>query len=138
MANQVVARYADGRTLKGTTFDVDPKRPLCHIRTADGTMVEVQLAELKALFFVRSFAGDPERSDAHEISPSDARLRGARLVEVRFKDGERITALSMRYPPPTTFFFLTPVDTGGNNLRILVNGGEVAATTLVDSVSGSG
>lgn len=133
MTNQVVARFLDGRVLKGTSLDVDPKRPQCHIRTAEGAMVEVQMSELKALFFVRSLAGDPKRTDAHHIAPTDARLRGARLVEVKFKDGERITALSMRYPLPTGFFFLTPVDTSGNNQRILVNGGEVETATLVDN-----
>jgi hypothetical protein len=131
MVNQVVARYADGRTLKGTSLDVDHKRPLCHIRTEEGTMVEVRLLDLKALFFVRSLVGDSERNDAHHISPTDARLRGARLVEVTFKDGERITALTMRYPLPPALFFLTPVDTGGNNLRILVNGAEVKSAMLV-------
>lgn len=132
-SNQVVARFADGRVVKGTSLDVDPKRPLCHIRDADGVMHEVLLSELKALFFVNSLSGDPKRTDGHSIAPTDARLRGARLVEVTFKDKERITALSMRYPLPTGFYFLTPVDASGNNQRILVNGGHVESAALVES-----
>jgi hypothetical protein len=138
MANHVVARFADGRVLKGTSLDLDPKRPNFHMRTSAGEMVDVALADLKALFFVRSLSGNPDRSDAHEIAPTDPRMRGARLVEVTFKDGEKITALALRYPPNQTFFFLTPVDTGGNNIRILVNGDHVNATAVVDPPAGSG
>jgi len=137
MTNHVVARYADGRVIKGTSLDVDPKRPTFHVRTPEGEMVDVAMADLKALFFVRSLSGNPARNDTHEIAPTDPRMRGARLVEVKFKDGERITALLLRYPPNQAFFFLTPVDASGNNLRILVNSGFVETTTLVNSATGS-
>jgi hypothetical protein len=132
MANNVVARFADGRVMKGTSLDIDPKRPRCHIRQADGTMTEVQLAELKALFFVKSTAGDPAREDARSIAPTDPRLRGSRLVEVTFVDGERIVALSTHYPPSQQFFFLAPVDAKGNNVRILVNQAHVESVHLLD------
>lgn len=54
MANMVVARFADGRTVKGNSLDVDPNRPRRHVRTAEGEMVDVALDDLKALFFVKS------------------------------------------------------------------------------------
>lgn len=131
MVNHVVARYVDGRVVKGTSLDVDPKRPKCHVRTVDGPMLEVTLTELKALFFVRSLDGDAKREDAHSIANDDARLRGAKLVEITFKDGETITALAIRYPPNQPFFFLAPVDAAGNNIRILVNAAQVENTALV-------
>ncbi|MEP7347992.1 MAG: hypothetical protein ABI877_22175 [Gemmatimonadaceae bacterium] len=137
MNNQVVARCVDGRVVKGMSLDVDPKRTSFHVRTTEGAMVEVRMADLKALFFVRSLSGDPDHTDAHEIASTDARRRGARLVEVKFKDGERITALLVRYPPQPVFF-LTPVDTSGNNIRILVNGSYVESTTLVDAPPATG
>lgn len=137
MTNIVVARFADGRVIKGSSLDVDPKRPTFHVRTPEGEMVLVTMADLKALFFVRSLSGDSARADAHEIAPTDARMRGARLVEVKFKDGEKITALALRYPPNQAFFFLTPVDTSGNNIRILVNSHFVETTSLVDPPAAS-
>ena len=133
MVNLVVARFADGRTVKGTSLDVDPKRPLCHVRTPEGTMVQVALAELKALFFVKNLDGNKLRPDANAIAGTDPRLRGARLVEVKFHDGERIVAMATRYPPNQPFFFLAPVDANGNNLRILVNEAEVQSLTLVQA-----
>ena len=137
MANHVVARFADGRVLKGTSLDVDPKGLTFHVGTSAGEMVEVTMADLKALFFVRSLSGNPDRSDAHDIAPTDPRIRGAKLVEVTFTDGEKITALALRYPPNQPYFFLTPVDTGGNNIRILVNSGHIDTTKLVPPATGS-
>jgi hypothetical protein len=80
MLNQVVARFRDGRTLKGTSLNVDPARPTFHVRTAAGP-VEVVLAELKALFFVKDHAGDPKHQEAAAPTRGDARLVGGhRLV----------------------------------------------------------
>ena len=135
MVNLVVARFADGRTVKGTSLDVDPKRPKCHVRTPEGTMVDVTLADLKALFFVKNLDGNPMRPDANSIENSDPRLRGSRLVQVTFHDGEKIVALATRYPPNQPYFFLAPVDTNGNNVRILVNDAQVKALTLVTTPS---
>ena len=77
MNNHVVARFADGRIVKGTSLDVDPKRPMFHVRTPDGEMIDVAMADLKALFFVRSLSGDSAKTDATEIAPTDPRMRGA-------------------------------------------------------------
>ncbi len=62
--NLVVARYLDGRVLKGATHDFSPNRPGFHVEV-DGTgeVIELRCRNLKALFFVKSFAGDPARQD---------------------------------------------------------------------------
>ncbi len=127
MVNMVVARYADGRTVKGSSLDVDPLRPKCHVRTAEGEMVEVVLDDLKALFFVRSLTGDAQHVEGKEIAPADPRLRGSRLIQVTFNDGEQLIGLATRFPPLKKLFFLTPVDTSSNNIRILVNEKHVSA-----------
>lgn len=133
MANQVVARFADGRILKGSSLDVDPARPRCHVRSSDGTMTPVQLSDLKALFFVRSLDGDAAYVEGRDIEATDPRLRGSKLVEVTFQDGERLVGLSVRYPPRGDYFFLVPVDPRSNNLRILVNSAQVRVMALVES-----
>ncbi|MBK6485774.1 MAG: hypothetical protein IPF98_02655 [Gemmatimonadetes bacterium] len=122
MANKVIARYLDGRVLKGSSLDVSPNRPICHLREGEGAMTQVRLDELKALFFVKSLDGDPKHVEGQEIEPVDPRLRGSHLVDVTFGDGEKIRGLCTRYPPQTTYFFLVPVDSTSNNVRILVNG----------------
>ena len=127
MANEVIARYADGRTLKGTSLDVDPNRSKFHVRTADGVMTPVLLSEIKALFFVKSAEGNPSHVEGRVIAPVDPRLRGARLVEVTFLDGEKVVGLTSGTAKNKTYFFLVPVDVKSNNVRILVNADQIAS-----------
>lgn len=127
MANEVVAHYLDHRLVKGQSLDVDPAKPTCHVRTLEQGVVEVKLAELKALFFVRDLSGDPSRSDEHVLAASDVRARGAALIELEFVDGEKLVGLTVRYPPIKPYFFVLPADGSSNNVRILVNRAAVRA-----------
>ena len=121
MSKKVVAHYLDGRVIKGTSLDIDPTRPTFHIRPAQGAAVEVSMSRLKALFFVRSLEGDPAHDETLALDPGDTRSRGSCLVKLRFGDGEEMVGLTIRYPPNRPFFFIVPVDTTSNNMRILVN-----------------
>jgi hypothetical protein len=128
VAQLIVARFLDGRVLKGTSMDVAANRPRFHLRPAEGGAVEdVAMADLKALFFVKSLEGDPSRDEVQTLSPGDPRARGSRLVAVKFADGEEIVGLTIRYPPISPFYFITPVDPESNNIRMLVNGDAVAS-----------
>jgi hypothetical protein len=120
MANEVVAHYLNGRVVKGVSLDVDPGRPLCHIRTAEGAL-EVKLKELKALFFVKNLVGDAARDEARKLEPGDGRARGSFPIELEFVDGEKLVGLTVRYPPIRPFFFVLPADPGSNNVRVLIN-----------------
>jgi hypothetical protein len=91
--------------------------------------VEIKLAELKALFFVKDLRGDPARVDGAELEPDDARARGAQPIEVEFADGERVVGLTVRYPPIRPYFYVLPADEGSNNVRILVNRAAVVRTS---------
>jgi hypothetical protein len=119
--SEVVARYIDGRVVKGISYDIDPYRPFCHIWTEDEGSVGVHLAHLKALFFVRDLIGDPNRDEGDTLEPADPRAKGNSPIEVEFADGERVVGLTVRYPPVRPFFFVLPVDPKSNNVRILVN-----------------
>lgn len=137
MANEVVARHADGRVVKGTSLDVDPARPTCHVKTADQGTVTVRLADLKALFFVKSLAGDSGHQEALEVDPEDARARGACRIGLTFKDGERVVGMTVRYPPIKPFFYVVPADPRSNNIRILVNRGAVTAMVQLPESGGT-
>ncbi len=132
MSQKIVAHFLDGRLRKGTSMDVDPSRPSFHIRTVQGTTEEVKLADLKALFFVRSLEGNALRPESYELDPNDSRARASSLISLRFADGETIRGLTIRYPPNRPYFFVVPVDPGSNNIRILVN---KAAVTKMESPS---
>jgi hypothetical protein len=120
MVNQVVARFRDGRTLKGTSLNVDPSKPTCHVRTATGA-IEVKLSDLKALFFVKDPHGNAKHNEAAKATPGDQRLLGGHKLAVKFHDGETIVGVANRFPPLGRFFFMLPIDPKSNNLRILVN-----------------
>jgi hypothetical protein len=123
--NQVVARLLDGRVVKGSSLDVDPGKPIFHVRDAEGRSEKLLLRNLKAIFFVRSLEGDPTRNDATQPKSTDPRVRGSFPITVTFQDGEKISGLTNRYPPNRPFFFILPADAGSNNIRILINGEAV-------------
>jgi hypothetical protein len=93
--------------------------------------VRVELGELKALYVVRSLEGNADREDADRFVDHDTRRWGVRTVEVLFRDGERLPALTIHFPPDRQFFFLLPADADSNNKRMLVNGAAVLEMRLM-------
>lgn len=117
---KVVARYLDGRLVKGYTFDFGPAQPRFHVfaeSSASGASTQVLLRDLKALFFVRDLAGDPARHDATKFPPGAAT---GPHVEVRFRDGELMVGTVEGSATDSPGFFLVPADPGSNNLRVYV------------------
>lgn len=116
---KVVVRFVDGRVLKGTTLNFDPRRPsfLLHPIGASGDEpVPVRLHDLKAVFFVREFDGNPEHVEAQEFSKP---LSGRKL-KVQFADGEALVGASLTYDETREGFFLFPADASSNNQRVYV------------------
>ena len=115
---RVVVRYADGRVLKGYA-DFDPERPsllLAPLDDPDGEGVEVRVTELKAVFFVRSFDGDPahdESKDLYQPRPPDTRK-----VSVHFRDGEELVGHTRQLDRYRAGLFFTPLDPHSNNVRV--------------------
>lgn len=130
MSKNVVARFLDGRVIKGTSLDIDANKPTFHVRPPEDKTVEVRLTDLKALFFVRSLEGDPGRAEDIVPKSGDVRARGANVVSLKFADGETMVGMTMSYPP-RPFFFLNPVDPKSNNIRILVNRSAVVDMELL-------
>jgi hypothetical protein len=130
--HQVVARHIDGTIIKGSSHDVAPGKPVCHIKNEEGTH-RIDFADLKALYFVKDLIGDPERDDSQEPMEDDIRRRGSRLMEIIFMDDERLVVLCNSFPPRGDRFFVLPVDLESNNSRILVNRGAVAAMNPLDA-----
>ena len=127
MNNKVVARYQDGRTLKGTALDIDPARPTFHIIPPGAKAVQVKLAELKAVFYVRTLDGDPKYEENLTPDPADARARSSRLLTVNFNDGEVMVGHTIGTPGNRPYFYMVPVDPRSNNIRVLVNRAAVAS-----------
>ena len=134
MQNKIVARYVDGRILKGTTADFLPAKPVFHLvptpqRGTAISVVEVRLADLKALFFVKDFGGDSVYNESKAFPPRAA-PQGRRL-QVTFRDGETLVGTTTGYQPDRTGFFLVPVDPKSNNDRCFIVAAAVKAVRFL-------
>ncbi len=117
MRNATVAHFMDGQLLKGYSNDFFPKKTSIHIsEMSSGNVAEIELVHLKALFFVKSFAGNSFHKDNNEAERTGLGKR----IKVRFKDGETIFGYTSGYSPGRAAFFLFPADPDSNNERVFV------------------
>ena len=115
--SKVVARFADGHTIKGTTIDFSPAKDIFHVNVFNASIeekpVEIFTRDLKALFFVKDFMGDPKYVHRNEFNPEHPAV-GVK-IRVEFKDGEVLVGSSTEYKPGRLGFFLLPADRNTNN-----------------------
>ncbi|MGE0592300.1 MAG: hypothetical protein AB7G23_11385 [Vicinamibacterales bacterium] len=126
---KVVARYVDGRMTKGFAQNFDPTRDAFALTPHDASDApqsrQVRVSELKALFFVKDFDGEPDYSERREFLKAAA----GRRIRVRFTDGEELVGTSLTYHPSRTGFFLFPGDPFSNNEKVFVVALAVADVT---------
>jgi hypothetical protein len=120
--SKIVARFVDGRLVKGDTADFVPGKELLHVSVAmapaGSKPVEVRIQDLKALFFVKDFTGDPQHVDRKDFDGH--RPAAGRRIKVVFKDGEVLLGTTQGYQPGRPGFFLVPADPGSNIERCYV------------------
>jgi hypothetical protein len=131
--NKVVAHYQDGHIIKGVTNDFLPAKDRFHLLAADAAPgskpAEVIVNELKALFFVKDFAGNPAHKESQDFDPT--KPPGGRKIRVNFKDGEVMVGTTQGYQPNRPGFFVIPADLQSNNERCYV---VTSATTAVSFI----
>src|SRR6266702_6316200 len=118
--NRAVVAFLDGRRLKGYLFNFSALKESFRL-FRDGPAgqqsgSDVLMKDLKAIFFVKDFAGNPDYRKAPGV---DAPKRG-RKVAVTFQDGEELSGTTEGYNPQKLGFFVFPYDEDGNNLRVFV------------------
>jgi hypothetical protein len=126
----VVARFLDGRLLKGTIHDFAPNKQEFHLYEGGNERsraVAVPAESLKALFFVKSYEGNKDHVDSVEHQGGGQ----GRKIRVRFLDGEEMAGTTMGYSPQKQGFFLIPADAEGNNVRVYVLNSAVAKVEWV-------
>lgn len=118
--NKLVVHFKDGHVLKGHSLDFLPNKPSFHLRSTKNPdiVAEIRMEDLKAVFFVKDFTGDPRRTDRKVFDPK-ARYIGKRLM-VKFKDGEVFAGIRQAFNPAFPGFFISPVDTDSNTIRAFV------------------
>jgi small nuclear ribonucleoprotein (snRNP)-like protein len=120
--NKIVVRYQDGRMMKGFTNDFLPNKDLFHLVPMDAPPgskpLDVRIPELKAVFFVKAFGGNPQYKDKKEFDVTKPVI--GRKIQVTFKDGEFMLGTTQGYQPGRPGFFLVPADPQSNIERCFV------------------
>jgi hypothetical protein len=80
--------------------------------------VEIRMRDLKAVFFVKDYAGDPKHVEKKQFDPS--RPPAGRRIRVVFKDGEVFVGTTQGYQPDRPGFFVVPADPTANTERCYV------------------
>lgn len=121
-AVKVVVRYVDGSVIKGYTHDFSPNKDRFHLQSQQQSSGkdtrQVLVKDLKAMFFVRDFGGNPTYEERRQFATND-KPQG-RKIEVIFKDGEKLVGSTMGYDSSRPGYFIHPVDEKSNNIRIFV------------------
>lgn len=126
---KVVARFRDGRLVRGYTTDFHPSKPQLHLSAEPNSneTLFLHLSNLKALYFVRDFVGDPMRIDCQAFG---AKPQGRKVV-VTFNDGEVLTGSTNAYRGEGNGFFVYPADPRSNNMRVFVAPGATQQVRLL-------
>ena len=124
---KVAAHLVDGRILKGLALNFRPSQPTFLLKLRDVAdpveAISIRLADLKALFFVKEFEGDP---NYRASTGTDRTSLLEQRVRVRFHDGEVLRGTSPSRDLGGAGFFLIPMDPRSNNRRIYVVTANVA------------
>jgi tetratricopeptide (TPR) repeat protein len=129
MRQRLVVRFGDGRLVYGYCLALNPKDHGFHLEVVEraegittGTTTPVRFTDLKAVFFVKSFDGNFDKTLRYrEWSPE-----GNQMV-VEFKDGEVIRGSTLhRYEPTDARFYMVPDDPNSNNISILIEASALA------------
>ncbi len=118
--NKAIVAFLDGRRLKGYIYNFsaqkDSFRLFLEQDAARRNGTDVQMKDLKAIFFARDFVGNSEYTESQELTTQNQ----GRKAEVTFRDGEKLAGTTDAYNPQKVGFFLVPADPRSNNLRVFV------------------
>jgi len=131
---KAILRFLDGRMIKGYLSAFSPADDSVLIEDERQTAHSVLTKELKGIFFVKSFVGDKHYKEKKIFRGSPS---SGKKVLLKFQDGESMMGyVEGDVPWEKSFFleskkkmgfFLRPVDTESNNIRIFV-----VATSISD------
>jgi hypothetical protein len=119
---KVVVKYTNGTVTKGFTQNFSPNRDWFYLTPADkssGGTIQVLVRNLKAIFIVRDFIGNPKYVERKKYVEGET-PPGVKL-EVTFTDGEvMVGSASLGYDPKRQGNFIIPADPNSNNIRVFV------------------
>ena len=117
---KVVLHYTNGTVFKGFTENFSPTRNNFRFFpvNSDNGPIKVSVNDLKAVFFVRDFTGNPDYKERKEYVEGNP--PSGRKVEVKFMDGEMMVGSTLSYDSKRTGFFIFPADPDSNNIKAFI------------------
>ena len=124
LKKKVVVKYEDGKIIKGWVEDFRPDREtfILHplIEYSEEERLDINFDSLKAVFFVKDFAGNKNYKKVRKFDVKTKVTPGQRKLIVKFKDGENLYGTSHSYGRYKIGFFVYPIDPKDNNERIFI------------------
>jgi hypothetical protein len=121
---KLVLHYLDG-TIGAALSGVFPDgTESLRVETLEGRTIDVDLRELKAAFFVKTFSGNADYERPTERNHLQSRKQGP-FVRVTFLDGEVLVGEVSRDADLTKGFYLEVLDPNDNNILVYVNPGAL-------------
>lgn len=116
---KIVLRMKDGEMRKCsiyTQFSSAFKK--IKVVTVEGKIESVDIADLKAIFFVKDFAGNPDYK-AHQTQEENSPKAG-KVVKVIFADGEVLRGRVLNMAEERPGFYMFPLDPRDNNEKVYI------------------
>jgi hypothetical protein len=116
---KVVARYSNGRIIKGHTIDFFPNNDRFHVTSVDKPWdrpIEIMVNQLKAVFVVRDLKGNPQYTERK--SYIEGEIPYGTPLELTFEDGEVLVGSTRGFDLRRQGFFISPADSKSNNLKV--------------------
>ena len=118
--NKVVVGFLKGGRARGYVCDFSSLEESFNLLPQEdplqGQGMKVAMKDLKAVFFVWEFPGNPQHIEVPRPYPSVS----GRRIEVTFTDGEKIVGIGEEYNSQRVGFFMLSAFPGDNNIRIFV------------------
>ena len=140
--HKVVIRYNNGSMIKGWIENFNPNREIFFLQPlkeySEQAKLDIKITDtnLKAIFFVKDFIGNSEYQKIRSFQKHIWNIPSQRRIIIYFKDGEKLYGSSYGYNPTKTGFFVYPIDSEDNNIRIFVINSAIEKVEFPDSSDG--
>ncbi|SRR5260370_1435834 len=118
--NKAVVAFLDGRRMKGYIYNFSAQKDRFRLFFEQDTDqregTDVEMKDLKAIFFAKDFVGNSEYAESQALTSQNH----GRKAEVTFRDGEKLVGTTDAYNPQKVGFFLVPADPRSNDLLVFV------------------
>ena len=116
--NKVVVRLKDKTLLKGKISNFSQSLDSFEVELLNGNMEIVDIDNIKAIFFVKSFEGDKK----HQYQYKDELLWEGDKLSLTFADGEKMVGYTQHLDfISNRGLLITPADVNGNNKHVFAS-----------------